>query len=419
MPGHEALLRELDGDTNAKVIGVTGPPGAGKSTLVDALIQRYVACGMSVAVVCVDPSSPFSHGAVLGDRIRMNRWHAHPNVFIRSLSSRGALGGVNPMTIGVTELLRAEGFDRVIVETVGVGQSEVEIAGVADITVVVLVPEGGDDIQAMKAGLLEIADIFVVNKGDRPDFERFLNPGRKQMPDIDMDFDSRIRGEMIKYAAQRYGADRVAQIITFSTIKARAAVRDAARVLDYPFAIGDKIAKLMPPLIMGRDTPLRACFEPTPKYEDGYKMASELRERGGKGPASLRVGAMIEVPSILFEIDALMRAVDFVSVGSNDMMQFLFAADRENPRVASRFDNLSVAAGHAMMGVSLGPVTGRLMSEHSMTNTASGNTSRKCRYRSSLARSACALSRSACSSRFRDVMSHETPISPITRPSSS
>ena len=109
-------------------------------------------------------------------------------------------------------------------------------------------------------------------------FERFLNPGRKQMPDIDMDFDSRYRGEMIRYAAERYGRDHVAQIVTFSTIKARAAVRDAARVLGYPYAVGDKIAKVMPPLIMGRDTPLHACFEHDPKYEDGYKMAAELRE---------------------------------------------------------------------------------------------------------------------------------------------
>src|SRR5664279_5132102 len=109
-------------------------------------------------------------------------------------------------------------------------------------------------------------------------FERFLNPGRKEMPDIDMDFDSRYRGEMIKYAAQRYGTDRVAQVVTFSTIKARAAVRDAARVLGYPYGLGDKIAKLMPPLVMGRDTPLRACLEEDPKYADGYKMATDLRD---------------------------------------------------------------------------------------------------------------------------------------------
>src|SRR3954452_9407525 len=109
-------------------------------------------------------------------------------------------------------------------------------------------------------------------------FERFLNPGRKQMPDIDMDFDSRYRGEMIKYAAERYGWDHVAQIVTFSTIKARAAVRDAARVLGYPYALGDRVAKAMPPLVMGRDTPLYACLEKNPKYEDGYKAAQELRD---------------------------------------------------------------------------------------------------------------------------------------------
>ncbi len=120
-------------------------------------------------------------------------------------------------------------------------------------------------------------------------FERFLNPGRKQMPDIDMDFDSRYRGDMIRYAAARYGSDRVAQIITFSTIKARAAVRDASRVLDYPYLLGDKIAKLIPPLIMGRDTPLRACFELDPKYNDGYKMATELRDLYELDPDAKRV----------------------------------------------------------------------------------------------------------------------------------
>ena len=120
-------------------------------------------------------------------------------------------------------------------------------------------------------------------------FERFLNPGRKQMPDIDMDFDDRYRGEMIKYAAERYGWDHVAQIVTFSTIKARAAVRDAARVLGYPYAVGDKVAKAMPPLVMGRDTPLYACMEVHPKYEDGYKMASELREMYAADPDVKRV----------------------------------------------------------------------------------------------------------------------------------
>ena len=120
-------------------------------------------------------------------------------------------------------------------------------------------------------------------------FERFLNPGRKQMPDIDMDFDERYRGEMIRYATERYGDDRVAQIITFSTIKARAAVRDASRVLGYPYVVGDKIAKLMPPLVMGRDTPLYACLDPHPKFEDGYKMAAELRQLYQDDPDARRV----------------------------------------------------------------------------------------------------------------------------------
>src|SRR5213079_2281737 len=120
-------------------------------------------------------------------------------------------------------------------------------------------------------------------------FERFLNPGRKQMPDIDMDFDERYRGEMIRYAAERYGWDHVAQIVTFSTIKARAAVRDASRVLGYPWGVGDRIAKLMPPLIMGRDTPLRACLEKVTGHEDGYKMAAELRALYDSDPDAKRV----------------------------------------------------------------------------------------------------------------------------------
>jgi DNA polymerase-3 subunit alpha len=148
-------------------------------------------------------------------------------------------------------------------------------------------PGRGSAAGSCVAYCLEIVDIDPI----RYDllFERFLNPGRKQMPDIDMDFDSRYRGEMIRYAAEKYGHDRVAQIVTFSTIKARAAVRDAARVLGYPYIVGDKIAKLMPPLIMGRDTPLRACFEHDAKYSDGYKMAAELRNLYETDPDAKRV----------------------------------------------------------------------------------------------------------------------------------
>ena len=173
-PGHDELLRSLPTPTSHRVIGVTGPPGAGKSTLVDSLIGELVSGGRKVAVLCVDPSSPFNFGALLGDRIRMNRWYNHPDVYIRSLATRGSLGGLHPSILEITDFLHACPFDHIVVETVGVGQSEVDIAGLADVTVVVLVPEAGDEIQTMKAGLMEIADVFVVNKADRPDAQLFI-----------------------------------------------------------------------------------------------------------------------------------------------------------------------------------------------------------------------------------------------------
>lgn len=172
--GYERLLRSLPPDDQTKIIGITGPPGAGKSTLVDSLIGFLVNAGKKVGVICVDPSSPFNLGALLGDRIRMNEWYTHPNVFIRSLATRGSMGGLHPKIIEITDLLKAFSFDHIIIETVGVGQSEIEIAGLADTTVVVLVPESGDEVQTMKAGLMEVADIFVVNKADRPGADLFV-----------------------------------------------------------------------------------------------------------------------------------------------------------------------------------------------------------------------------------------------------
>ena len=172
-PGFEALLHELYPATGrAQRIGITGPPGAGKSTLTAGLIEAYRKRGESVGVLAVDPTSPFTGGALLGDRIRMNDVGLDEGVFIRSMATRGSLGGLAVTTREVADVMDAFGFDRVIMETVGVGQSELDIAGAADTTVVVLVPESGDSVQALKAGLMEIADLFVVNKADRPGAER-------------------------------------------------------------------------------------------------------------------------------------------------------------------------------------------------------------------------------------------------------
>lgn len=171
--GYEDILQQLPA-SHTPIIGITGPPGAGKSTLVDALIGLLVKEEKSVAVLCVDPSSPFNLGALLGDRIRMSEWYNNPKVFIRSLATRGSLGGLHPKIIEISDLVKTAPFDYIIIETVGVGQSEIEIAGLADATVVVVVPEAGDEVQTMKAGLMEIADVFVVNKADRPDADLFV-----------------------------------------------------------------------------------------------------------------------------------------------------------------------------------------------------------------------------------------------------
>lgn len=173
-PGYEQLLESLPARAGTRVVGITGPPGAGKSTLVNALISALLQRQQRVAVIAVDPSSPFNFGALLGDRIRMSSHFSDPNVFIRSMASRGALGGLSPKILETADLIKAAGYDYLFIETVGVGQSEVEIAGIADTTVVVVVPEAGDEIQTMKAGLMEIAAIFAVNKSDRPKADEFV-----------------------------------------------------------------------------------------------------------------------------------------------------------------------------------------------------------------------------------------------------
>jgi len=168
-PGFELLLAEVHRSLGrARRIGITGPPGAGKSTLLERLVAAYRAAGLRVGVIAVDPTSPFTGGALLGDRIRMESVALDQGVYIRSMASRGSLGGLATTTREVCDLLDAAGFDRILVETVGVGQSELDVARMADTTVLVLVPESGDGIQTLKSGVMEAADVFVVNKADRP-----------------------------------------------------------------------------------------------------------------------------------------------------------------------------------------------------------------------------------------------------------
>lgn len=183
-PAGLATLKGLFRHTGRSyVVGITGNPGAGKSTIVDGLISLYRRDGHRVGVVCVDPSSPFSGGAILGDRIRMQRHALDPGVFIRSLATRGHLGGLSRSTLEVVHVLDAMGYDKILIETVGVGQDEVDVMHAAHTTVVVTVPGLGDDVQAIKAGLLEIADVLVVNKSDREGADR-TERDLKQMLDL-------------------------------------------------------------------------------------------------------------------------------------------------------------------------------------------------------------------------------------------
>lgn len=174
LQGSDTLLTSIQINKTVPIIGITGPPGAGKSSLVNGMLAALLAEGKRIGILAVDPTSPFNLGSILGDRVRMSEHFNNPNVYIRSVATRGSLGGLSAKIIEITDIMRSANFDIIIVETVGVGQSEIEIVGLADITVLVLVPEAGDEIQQLKSGVMEIADVFAINKSDRPGADVYL-----------------------------------------------------------------------------------------------------------------------------------------------------------------------------------------------------------------------------------------------------
>ena len=230
----QAVLAKLWPHTGkARIIGVTGPPGAGKSTMTDKLAKHWRAKGLKVGIVAVDPTSPFTGGAILGDRVRMGDLTLDEGVFIRSMGTRGQLGGLSSACAGAVNVLDACGYDMVIIETVGVGQSEVEVVNVADVVAVVTVPGLGDDVQAIKAGIFEIGDLFVVNKADRPGADRTAAELRAM---LDMEEDERKRNMpvLLVCASQNQGVEELCDTLDaqFDALRTKGEIdnRRAARL---------------------------------------------------------------------------------------------------------------------------------------------------------------------------------------------
>ena len=212
--GSSELLKSIYPETgNAYRIGITGPPGAGKSTITNQITKYFRSLGKKVGIIAVDPTSPFTGGALLGDRVRMNDIGQDPGVFIRSMATRGSLGGLSKKAVDAADVLDSAGYDYIILETVGVGQSELDIANAADTTIVILVPESGDAVQAMKAGLMEIADFFVVNKSDRPGAEQAMTALKTILMMKDHDENSWMPAIIKAIAVENKGIKEIAEEI--------------------------------------------------------------------------------------------------------------------------------------------------------------------------------------------------------------
>ncbi|MBI4521851.1 MAG: methylmalonyl Co-A mutase-associated GTPase MeaB [Gemmatimonadetes bacterium] len=294
--GSEDLLDSLLArGLHAARVGITGPPGAGKSSLVAALARLYRRRGEQVGIVAVDPTSPFSGGALLGDRIRMNELATDPGIFIRSMATRGALGGLAGRTREVMDVMDAFGFDQLLVETVGVGQAELEIASAADTVVVVLVPESGDAIQAMKAGLMEIADIFVVNKADRPGADRVAQ-------EIELALHFR-RGVAMRHVPAHHG-------VSLTDAKKRAATRAGEARAAAPGGETDWVIPVLKTVALTGEG-LEALADSIDRHRRHLETTGELeRRRRQRWVARLRYAVEREVQRLLWGSDDVARLLD-------------------------------------------------------------------------------------------------------------
>jgi LAO/AO transport system kinase len=271
--GHDLLATLFPETGRAAMVGITGPPGAGKSTLVDCLTKTLRQEGQSIGIIAVDPSSPYSHGAILGDRIRMQDHHKDPGVFIRSMATRGRLGGIARGTLDLALLLDAAGRDIVLIETVGVGQDEVEIARLADVTLLVLAPGMGDDVQAIKAGIMEIADVFAINKADLPGADRLEQEIRTMQSFADPSERKEAAPVRRVIAAESKGVGELLNVIRSVLSKRR---QQKSRIQTWSFRLREMLRESLMASV-SEDEIQRHADLVAEKLEDPYTALHELR----------------------------------------------------------------------------------------------------------------------------------------------